>query len=225
MSPADFETFIDRARVRLRPAPPEPDDLIARPRSDYDLQPEFRPEDWSEAALKPAAVLVPVVRRDQGATLLLTQRAATLRDHSAQIAFPGGRVDEDDAGPIETALREAEEEIGLERRHVTPIGFLDAYLTGTGYRIVPVVALVSPAFVLNLNAAEVDDAFETPLSFLMDPANHRTEGREWRGHRRTYYAMPWSGRYIWGATAGIIRNLHDRVLGAQEGRGEQCCAT
>jgi 8-oxo-dGTP pyrophosphatase MutT (NUDIX family) len=217
MKPEQFGQFVTQARARLRPEPPTPGDVIARPRSDFDLQPDFRPAGWREDQLKPAAVLVPVVQRPQGATLLLTQRAAALRDHSAQIAFPGGKIDEADSGPVETALREAEEEIGLSRAHVTPLGFLDAYLTGTGYRIVPVVALVSPPFALSLNAEEVDDAFETPLDFLMDPANHRTDGREWKGHWRSYYAMPWNGRYIWGATAGIIRSLHDRVLSAQEG--------
>jgi 8-oxo-dGTP pyrophosphatase MutT (NUDIX family) len=210
--PDAFGQFLAQARARLRPEPPTLNDVIARPRSDFDLQPEFRPDGWAEDSLKPAAVLVPVVQRSDGATLLLTKRAAALRDHSAQIAFPGGRIDPEDGGPLETALREAEEEIGLDRTHVTPLGFLDAYLTGTGYRIVPVVALIEPGFSLALNAAEVEDAFEAPLGFLMDPGNHRTDGREWKGRWRTYYAMPWNGRYIWGATAGIIRSLHDRVL-------------
>jgi 8-oxo-dGTP pyrophosphatase MutT (NUDIX family) len=213
MKPAEFSSFIARARERLRPAPPAVDDIIGCPRSDFDLQPQFRPEGWSEGRLKPAAVLVPLISRPDGATLLLTQRGAGLSTHSAQIAFPGGKIDADDDGPAGAALREAEEEIGLARAHVTPLGYLDAYLTGTGYRIVPVVALVEPDFALTLNPGEVDDAFETPLDFLMDPANHRTEGREWKGHWRSYYAMPWQDRYIWGATAGIIRSLHDRVLG------------
>ncbi len=217
MTPERFADFLELSRARLRREPPAPGDVIARPRSDFDLQPQFRPEGWREEALKPAAVLVPLVRRAEGATLLLTVRAAALRAHSAQIAFPGGRIDAGDDGPAGAALREAEEEIGLSRAHVRPIGYLDAYLTGTGYRITPVVALIDPPFTLTLNSAEVDNAFEAPLGFLMDPANHRTEGREWKGQWRSYYAMPWSDRYIWGATAGIIRSLHDRVLAAQEG--------
>ena len=110
-------------------------------------------------------------------------------------------------------MRETEEEIGLSRSHIRTLGFLDAYLTGTGYRIVPVVALVEPPFSLTINHNEVDEAFETPLSFLLDPANHRREGIEWKGHFRTYYAMPFEGRYIWGATAGMIRNLYERLAG------------
>jgi 8-oxo-dGTP pyrophosphatase MutT (NUDIX family) len=157
-----------------------------------------------------------VINRPDGATVLLTTRAAALRDHSGQIAFPGGKIDEGDASPVATALREAEEEIGLARAHVTPLGFLDAYLTGTGYRIVPVVAAVDPAFVLAINHGEVDEVFETPLDFLMNPANHRRHGREWKGVYRSYYAMPYGERYIWGATAGILRNLHDRLLGSAE---------
>jgi 8-oxo-dGTP pyrophosphatase MutT (NUDIX family) len=141
----------------------------------------------------------------------LTQRAAALRNHSAQVAFPGGRVDAVDGSPVVTALRETEEEIGLSRERISTLGFLDAYLTGTGYRIVPVVALIEPPFSLTLNPSEVDAAFETPLSFLLDPANHKREGREWKGHFRTYYAMPFGDRYIWGATAGIIRNLYERL--------------
>lgn len=205
------------APLRLRSAPPVAGDVISRPRGegslDHALDPGLAQGLPDEASLKPAAVLVPIVDRQEGATMLLTQRAAALRNHSAQIAFPGGRIDQEDSGPVETALREAEEEIGLDRRHVTPLGFLDAYITGTGYRIVPVVARVEPRFELSINLEEVDEAFETPLSFLMNAANHQTHGKFWNGRHRSYYAMPWGDRYIWGATAGIIRNLHDRLLG------------
>ena len=159
----------------------------------------------------PAAVLVPIVLRPAGPTLLLTQRAASLRRHSAQIAFPGGRVDAVDGSPVVTALRETEEEIGLPREKVRTLGFLDAYLTGTGYRIVPVVATIEPPFALTLNPHEVDAAFEAPLDFLLDPANHQRHGREWQGRMRTYYAMPFGDHYIWGATAGMIRNLYERL--------------
>lgn len=206
------EEFAALAMQRLRAEPPALGDVIARPRGDHDHQPQpIKAPD--ETAAVPAAVLIGVVPRPEGPTVLLTQRAASLRSHSAQVAFPGGRVDAVDGSPVVTALREAEEEIGLPRERVRTLGFLDAYLTGTGYRIVPVVALLKPPFTLTLNAHEVDDAFETPLSFLLDPANHRREGREWKGLYRTYYAMPFGDRYIWGATAGMIRNLYERLSG------------
>lgn len=204
------EEFTALAKLKLRAEPPAFGDLIARPRGDHERQPQpMAPPD--EAAAVQAAVLIPIVSRREGPSVLLTQRSAGLRTHSAQIAFPGGRVDAVDGSPLITALRETEEEIGLSRERIQTLGFLDAYLTGTGYRIVPVVALVEPPFSLTLNAHEVDDTFETPLSFLLDPANHRREGREWKGLYRTYYAMPFGDRYIWGATAGMIRNLYERL--------------
>lgn len=205
------EAFAALARERLRPDPPQLGDVIARPRGDHEGQDQAVPIPDEKRAI-PAAVLIGVVAREEGPTVLLTQRAAALRSHSAQIAFPGGRVDAVDGSPAVTALRETEEEIGLSRQRIQTLGFLDAYLTGTGYRIVPVVALVEPPFTLTLNPGEVDAAFETPLSFLLDPANHKREGREWKGHFRTYYAMPFGDRYIWGATAGIIRNLYERLV-------------
>lgn len=197
---------------RLRDAPPAKGDLIQRPRGDHDLQEVAVAVPDEERAIE-AAVLVPIVLRPAGPTLLLTQRAASLRNHSAQIAFPGGRIDAVDGSPLIAALREAEEEIGLHRETVRTVGYLDAYLTGTGYRVVPVVGLVEPPLDLTINPAEVDEAFETPLSFLLDPANHQRHGREWNGQRRTYYAMPHEHRYIWGATAGMIRNLYERLAG------------
>lgn len=206
------EEFARLAMERLRPEPPALGDMIARPRGDHDMQPQPVPLPDEKAAV-PAAVLIAIVPRAEGPTVLLTQRAAALRSHSAQVAFPGGRVDAVDGSPVITALRETEEEIGLSRERIRTLGFLDAYLTGTGYRIVPVVALVEPPFSLTINADEVDEAFEAPLSFLLDPANHRREGREWQGLYRTYYAMPYGDRYIWGATAGMIRNLYERLAG------------
>ena len=200
------------APSRLRAFPPDMGDVIARPRGDHDHQEHpFRiiAEDDATAA----AVLVPVVAREAGLTVLFTQRSAAMRRHAAQVAFPGGRVDAADGSAVAAALREAEEEIGLSREFIRPLGYLDAYLTGTDYRIVPVVAEISPGFALTLNPDEVDEVFETPLAFLMDPANHRREGREWNGIWRSYYAMTHGERYIWGATAGIVKNFYDRMVG------------
>ena len=161
--------------------------------------------------LRPAAVLLPVVDRPGGLTVLLTLRASDLRAHSGQVAFPGGKIDAGET-PCEAALREAQEEIGLEERFVEPLGWLDPYFTGTGFRVAPLVALVEPSFELAVNKLEVDEVFETPFAFLMDAANHRLEEREWQGRRRRYYAMPHDGRYIWGATAGILRNLYEKLF-------------
>ena len=163
------------------------------------------------AAARPAAVLAPIVARQAGLTFLLTQRASHLRAHSGQVAFPGGQIDAGETA-LAAALREAEEEIGLAARHIEPLGWLDPYLTGTGFRIAPLVALVAPDFTLSINAREVEDAFETPFDFLMDPANHRIDERMWQGRTRKFYAMPHEGRYIWGATAGILRNLYERLF-------------
>lgn len=196
----------------LRAEPPAHGDLIARPRGDHDLQPEPT-EIPDETSAIEAAVLIPIVLHPDEPTVLLTLRAAALRSHSAQIAFPGGRIDATDGSPLVAALREAEEEIGLARERVRTVGYLDAYLTGTGYRVTPVVGLVEPPLSLTINRHEVDEAFETPLAFLLDPTNHQRHGREWKGRYRTYYAMPHGDRYIWGATAGMIRNLYERLAG------------
>ncbi len=165
------------------------------------------------AVLRPAAVLIPIVARKEGATFLLTQRATELSHHAGQIAFPGGRIEGADASPLAAALREAEEEVGLTRAAVTPLGYLDPYFTGSGYRILPVVSVVTPPFALVVNPDEVADAFEVPAAFLMDPANHLWHVRERDGQPRGYYAMPFGERYIWGATAAILRNLYDRLYG------------
>jgi 8-oxo-dGTP pyrophosphatase MutT (NUDIX family) len=163
------------------------------------------------ASLRDAAVLVPVVDRPGAATLLLTQRHAGLRSHSGQIAFPGGRIDPSDASPEQAALREAWEEVGLEPARVEVVGRLPDYLSGSGYRIAPVLGIVRPPVELTLNPQEVDAAFEVPLAFLMDPANHRRQSRVWQGRERFFYAMPWGERFIWGVTAGIIRTLYERL--------------
>ncbi|TPQ39911.1 CoA pyrophosphatase [Bradyrhizobium guangdongense] len=163
-----------------------------------------------EQPVRPAAVLIPIIDRPEP-TVLLTQRAAHLNDHAGQIAFPGGKIDATDASPQDAALREAEEEVGLSRHFVEPIGYLDLYGTGFGFRILPTVARVKPGFELTINHSEVDDAFEVPLSFLMNPANHQVHSKEFRGMERSYYAMPFAERYIWGATAGILRVLYERI--------------
>ena len=163
-----------------------------------------------ELPIRPAAVLIAVVAHAEP-TVILTQRAAHLNDHAGQISFPGGKIDAADASPLEAALREAEEEIGLDRKFIEPIGYLDLYGTGFGFRILPTVARVAPGFELRINESEVDNAFEVPLSFLMDPANHQIHSKEFRGVARSYYAMPFAERYIWGATAGILRVLYERI--------------
>jgi 8-oxo-dGTP pyrophosphatase MutT (NUDIX family) len=175
--------------------------------SDDDLNPVARMIPAGEAP-KPAAVLVPLVPRADGLHLLLTERQPHLRSHAGQIAFPGGRIDDTDADAVAAALRETEEETGIAPSFVEPVGFLDTYLTSTNYRVVPVVGLLRPGFTAVPQEAEVKDVFEVPLAFLMDPAHHERHSRDWQGHTRYYYAMPWQGRYIWGATAGMIRNLY-----------------
>jgi len=155
-----------------------------------------------------AAVLVPVVLRETGATLLLTQRTAHLRDHAGQISFPGGRCEASDASPEATALREAEEEVGLTAGQIEILGRLPEYHTVTGFFITPVVALVTPPLNLKLDDFEVADVFEPPLEFLLDQKNHQRHQREFQGEIREYWAMPWQDRYIWGATAGMLISLH-----------------
>lgn len=181
-------------------------------RSDWDLNPEMLADFEVMAPARAAAVLVPIIARSE-LTVLLTERTAHLSTHAGQIAFPGGKVEATDIDVVHTALREAEEEIGLSRTLVEPLGFLDGYRTGTGFLVTPVVALVKPDFVLALDANEVASAFEVPLAFLMDEANHKRHSRPWRGRERHYYAMPFGERYIWGATAGMLKNLHERLYG------------
>jgi 8-oxo-dGTP pyrophosphatase MutT (NUDIX family) len=205
----------------LHPRPPEapgasgpsdPTGTVPAP-SDFDLNPDAVAWLKDHPAPRPAAVLVPIVARAP-LTVLLTQRTESLPSHAGQIAFPGGKIEERDRDPIAAALREAQEEIGLGPRFVEPLGYLDPYRTGTGYRIFPVVALVRPGFSLTLDAREVADAFEVPLSFLMDERNHQMHVRSMRGVERRFYAMPFEERYIWGATAGIMRNMHQRLFPA-----------
>jgi 8-oxo-dGTP pyrophosphatase MutT (NUDIX family) len=163
----------------------------------------------SSRELTPAAVLMPIVVREQGLTLLLTQRTEHLTDHGGQVSLPGGRVEHSDASPIDTALRETEEEVGLDRRHVEVIGSLPDYFTGTGFQVTPVVGIVHPPFDLRADPFEVAEIFEVPLAFLMDGMNHQRRTAEFPNGvgRRTFYAMPYERFFIWGATAGMLRNL------------------
>lgn len=160
------------------------------------------------AARRRASVLVPIVTRPEELTVLLTRRTAHLKNHSGQIAFPGGSAEPGDASAADTALRETAEEIGLEPARVELLGQLSDYHTRTGYRVTPVVGLVAVPFELRLDAHEVDEAFEVPLSFLLDPANHRRESREFEGRSRPFYSIPYRDHYIWGATAGMLVNLY-----------------
>jgi 8-oxo-dGTP pyrophosphatase MutT (NUDIX family) len=203
--------FFERARARLRfEVPSGLIDPNIIPRSGDHGTDRMLEIVAREQPVRPAAVLIPVVDHPQP-TVLLTQRAAHLNEHAGQISFPGGKIDATDASPLATALREAEEEIGLSREFVDPVGYLDLYGTSFGFRILPTVARVKPGFKLRINQSEVDEAFEVPLAFLMNPANHQLHSKEFRGMERSYYAMPYQDRYIWGATAGILRVLYERI--------------
>ena len=204
--------FFDRARRKLTLEVPDAlhdHSIEAFARGDIDLDPQT----WEQAGVKatrPAAVLIPVVDHAEPG-VLLTTRTSDLPSHASQIAFPGGKIDPTDASPLAAALREADEEIGLDHALIEPIGYLDLYLTFSGFRILPVVARVIPNYELRINASEVADAFEVPLAFVMDAANHKKASRDWKGVTRHYYEMPFGERYIWGVTAGILRNLYEKI--------------
>lgn len=185
-------------------------------KGDHELNPEMA--SWLEPGVKyrEAAVLVPLVNRTTGLNVLLIQRTEAPDAHGGQIAFPGGKLEAHDRGPADAALRETHEETGLAREFVEVLGFLDAYRTGTRFEIAPVVALVEEGFTLVPEPLEVAEIFEVPLAFLMNPANHRTDSRVWNGKRRHFYAMPYGERYIWGATAGILRNMFERFYGGMK---------
>jgi 8-oxo-dGTP pyrophosphatase MutT (NUDIX family) len=210
-APISSAEFFDRSRARLDfDVPPGLIDPNIIPKSGDQGTDRMLEIIAREQPVRPAAVLIPVVDHPEP-TVLLTQRSAHLNDHAGQISFPGGKIDATDASPLDAALREAEEEIGLSREFIDPIGYLDLYATGFGFRILPTVARIRPGFKLRVSEAEVDDAFEVPLAFLMDPANHQVHSKEFRGMERSYYAMPFAERYIWGATAGILRVLYERI--------------
>ena len=173
-------------------------------RGDYDLDPGINRRQASISA----AVLVPLIERPDGMTVMLTQRNDQLRDHPGQISFPGGRMEPVDATPAATALRETQEEIGLPAQCVSVIGRLDRYVTRTGFDVTPIVGVVTPPFAIDVDAREVAEVFEVPLTFILDSANHKRESRRFAGRPRTYYSLRYADRYIWGATAGMLINLH-----------------
>ena len=201
--------FLARCAEVLSAVPPGPDDPTSNPRGDHSLDPD------GSAVIPPpphrrAAVLVPVVARAEGLQLVLTQRSAHLRDHSGQVALPGGKIDPAET-PREAALREAEEEIGLAPQAVRPLGYLDPYLSATGFLVSPVIGLVDPGARFRANPAEVAEIFEVPLTFLMDRARYELRSRAWQGRTRYFYALPFGERMIWGVTAGILNNLRERL--------------
>lgn len=200
-SRGDFDA---RARRMLLPA----DASLPAARSDYDLSPGWAAPDRPTVR---AAVLIGLIDRGDDYGVLLTLRPDTMTRHAGQVAFPGGRIDPGDETALAAALREAHEEVGVDPSHAEVLGQAEAYLTGTGFVVSPFVARLPAAFSPRPDPREVADVFETPLSFLMNPDNHERHEREYGGARRTYYAMPHNGRYIWGATAGMIRSLYERL--------------
>ena len=190
------------------------DDVVGRGRSDFDLNPEAWLDDrgLAEEDLTPAAVLVPIVERGDGLTVLLTKRTDHLHDHAGQISFPGGRVEASDKDAIDTALRETEEEVGIPRSMIEVVGQLEPYRTGTGFRISPVVGFVDPDYTLRIDEFEVAEVFEVPLDFVFDPANHERRSAVFKNVERHYYVLPYEDRNIWGATAGMLVGFYSRVM-------------
>jgi 8-oxo-dGTP pyrophosphatase MutT (NUDIX family) len=204
-----FARAAERLTLEVPPGLTEPG--VTPKRGDHDVDPVML-KIAAVRPIRPAAVLVPVLDKPEP-TVLLTQRAPHLSSHAGQVAFPGGKIDAGDASPLASALREAQEEIGLAPDFIEPIGYLDLYMTTLGFRIVPALARVKPGFALALNRGEVDATFEVPLAFLMDQRHVERHARDWQGMTRHYYAITFGERYIWGVTAGILRNLHERVYG------------
>ena len=206
----------------LSPARLTPQALRQRFSAPHGGQAEIAGDGFASGSLAPASVLVALVPRDDGLHVLLTRRTEHLRDHAGQVSFPGGRAEAEDADAVDTALREAEEEVGLARERVEIIGKLPIYTTVTNFVVTPVVALLLPPFTLKLDAVEVAEAFEVPLAFLMTPAHHQRHQLELDGRSRQFISMPWDGRgadgvqrryFIWGATAAMLRNLYTFLSG------------
>jgi 8-oxo-dGTP pyrophosphatase MutT (NUDIX family) len=209
MTPQEVIERLARRQPGLRgfggtTSPVEAAALREATRGDHDLNPGMTPP---STALTPAAVLVPLIDRSDGMTVLLTQRTAHLSAHAGQISFPGGRMEEQDADAVDAALRETEEEVGLPRDHVTVVGRLDTYLTGTGFEITPVVGIVRTPFPIEIDPFEVAEVFEVPLSYVLDPSNHQRTERQFEARSRSFFVLPYQGRNIWGATAGMLVNL------------------
>lgn len=207
---------VDSHLPKVSPANLAPQALVQRFQRSHVWTPELHAEPkFTDKAPVHAAVLVPLVMRDS-LTVLLTQRTTHLSSHSGQIAFPGGKVDAQDASSVAAALREAQEEIGLDAHFVQVLGELPTYTTGSAYIVTPVVALVRPGFAISANPHEVADVFEVPLAFLMDPANHRRHSMEWAGAQREWLSMPYQDgateRFVWGATASMLRNFYRFLL-------------
>ncbi|MER2534514.1 MAG: CoA pyrophosphatase [Rhizobiaceae bacterium] len=194
-------------RRRIEAGGPLPTDRVE---GDHTFNPDLR-DMIMRPGLSRAAVLVPVIDHGEEAGVLLTKRADALRAHSGQIAFPGGRIDPGDVSPEAAALRETLEEVGLGERDIEVVGRMPDYFSGSGYQVTPVLGIVRPDYLVTVNADEVDDVFEVPLRFLMDPANHQRASRVWNERERFFYAMPFGERYIWGLTAGIIRSVYERL--------------
>lgn len=201
----------DYALLRTRLLSEAPEFKVHPARSDYDFNPEFR-RPAGEVKLTPAAVLMPIIAKPVP-TVLFTQRTANLTRHAGQVSFPGGRVDPEDETPLATALRETHEETGITRDFVTVAGFMEGYETGTGFAILPVVGVLREGFTLMPNPAEVNEIFEVPLAFLLDPKNRERQSREWQGQKREFYAFNYGSHYIWGATAAILVNFAERFAG------------
>jgi 8-oxo-dGTP pyrophosphatase MutT (NUDIX family) len=207
LTPDEVRRRFARAVAGERASDPK---TIAAMRGDHSLVPGGAPP---ASALTPAAVLVPLVMRPAELTVMLTQRTTHLAAHGGQISFPGGRAEPEDADAIAAALRETEEEVGLPRDYVEVVGRLDTYITSTSFEVTPVVGLVRAPYPMRADPFEVAEVFEVPLSFILDPANHRRDSREYKGRMRHFFVLPYQNRYIWGATAGMLVNLAE-VLGA-----------
>ncbi|HEX2590412.1 MAG TPA: CoA pyrophosphatase [Rhizomicrobium sp.] len=198
------EHGLEGLRPRLLREPPP----LAPHHGDYDLNPATKPTEARK--LTPAAVLLPIVARREP-TILFTQRTETLSKHAGQVSFPGGRADDTDVSLVQTALRETQEETGIDPAFVTVAGFLDSYETGTGYAILPVVGMLTEGFALNPHADEVAEIFEVPIAWLLEEANKEIGEREWQGRMRRYHAWRYEGHYIWGATAAMLVNFNERL--------------